>query len=304
MSNTFFYNAMAKICLLLLCFCMLTPTPGRTAQQSPLETADAPFDPNRYLSDPLLEDLFKEKDLDPDKDAFSLASYYDAMEPPDQDGMMGRYSALAEDSFYFLVPALTVLGVLYVMPESVTNWNRDEINWEEGSEKWKNNVTSWQWDEDDAWINYIGHPYFGSTYFIHARHYGYSRLESLGFSFAISSFYELGLEAWAEPVSIQDMIFTPLLGWGVAEILLPIEHHILTNNKEILNSRILGSTALFLIDPFGHIVPPIKKFTDSLFSSDTQVQITPTYSKSTRLTSEQGQSQHEERFALQLTVQW
>lgn len=303
MNTAIFYNAIRrKTCLLLLCFCLLSPPPGETAQETPWEKENKPFAPNRYLSDPALEDLFKEKS--PDEDAFSLNSYYDAMEPPDQDGILGRYSVLLEDSFYFLVPALAVLGVLYVMPEDVTNWAQDEITWDEGTEKWKENVTSWRWDEDEAWINYIGHPYFGSSYFIHARHYGYSRLESLGFSFAISSFYEIGLEAWAEPVSIQDMIFTPLLGWGVAEVLLPIEHYILKNNKEVFSSRILGSTALFLIDPFGHIVPPIKKFTDSLFSSDTQVQITPTYTKSTHLSPEQQQNQSEEQFALQLTVQW
>jgi len=68
-----------------------------------------------------------------------------------------------------------------MMPQDVSNWDKDKVNWEYGSENWTENATSWNWDEDDAWINYIGHPYFGSAYYIHARHYGYSRMESFLF---------------------------------------------------------------------------------------------------------------------------
>ncbi len=162
-----------------------------------------------------------------------------------------------------------------MMPQDVSNWDKDKVNWEYGSENWTENATSWNWDEDDAWINYIGHPYFGSAYYIHARHYGYSRMESFLFSFTVSAFYEMGLEAWAEPVSIQDMIFTPLLGWGLAEILLPLEYRIQQNGKKVLNSRVLGTISLFVIDPFGHIVIPLKKMAKRVFSDDAEVTLSP-----------------------------
>jgi hypothetical protein len=133
----------------------------------------------------------------PEKEAatFDLAQYYDDLEPPKQDGLLGRYSILGEDVLYFTVPAFLVLGSIYMLPEDVSNWDKDDINWEHGSKNWPENVTSWQWDSDDDWLNYIGHPFFGSAYYIYARHYGYSRLESFLFSFSVSAFYEIGLEA-------------------------------------------------------------------------------------------------------------
>ena len=244
--------------------------------------------------------IFKKKD----PDIFNLTQYYDDLEPPDQGGMLGRYAILGEDALYFLGPALLVLGGIYMLPEDVSNWEKDDINWEHGSEKWPENVTSWQWDEDDDWINYIGHPYFGSAYYVYARHYGYSRLESLCFSFTASAFYEIGLEAWAEPVSIQDMIFTPLLGWGLAELLLPLEHTIKMNDKKVLNSRILGAVSLFLIDPLGHIVIPFKNFTQSFFSEDAEVSLSPIISYPNLAIGPNKSMKAEEQFGLVLTVQW
>ncbi|MEA3469878.1 MAG: DUF3943 domain-containing protein [Thermodesulfobacteriota bacterium] len=234
---------------------------------------------------------------------FDLAQYYDDLDPPGQDGLLGRYSILAEDALYFTVPALLVLGTLYLLPEDVSNWDKDKINWEHGIENWTENVTSWQWDEDDAWINYIGHPYFGSAYYVYARHYGYSRMESFWFSFSVSAFYEIGLEAWAEPVSIQDMIFTPLLGWGLAELLLPLEYKIQKNDKKVLNSRTLGAISLFLIDPFGHIVIPFKKWAQSVFSDDAEVTLCPLVGYNNLFSSGKTNipAQH---YGLVLTIEW
>ena len=235
---------------------------------------------------------------------FSLSQYYDELEPPDQGGTFGRYSVLAEDMAYFAVPGVLLIGTLYLMPESVSKWDRDELSWDHLWDNWTENVTSWEWDDDEAWINYIGHPYFGSAYFIHARHYGYSRMESLGYSFVMSSIYEILLEAWAEPVSIQDMIFTPLLGWGLAEILLPIEYNIKQNDGEVLNSRVLGAVSLFLIDPFGHVVLPLKKWTKGWFSDDAEMALMPSY-KHRDLRDEQGQViGTDELYELTFTVNW
>jgi hypothetical protein len=178
---------------------------------------------------------------------------------------------LGEDALYFLVPAFALMGVIYALPENISNWDKNDISFSNGWKNWKYNSTTWEWDNDAAWINYIGHPYFGSTYFIYARHQGYSRLESFCFSFSISAFYEIGIEAWAEPVSIQDIIVTPLFGWGVAEILLPLEHRIHRNNETVLGSRVLGAVSLFLIDPFGHVVPPLKRLVREYLSPQADV---------------------------------
>jgi len=286
---------------LTLCLFLLLPFQEGVASPNKTRESIDSFNPHLYLNELILESELYEN---PENEAFNLNRYYDALEPPGQDGMLGRYSILMKDSVYFLIPAATVLGALYIMPEEVTNWSRDDISLKYGLEKWQENVKSWHWDSDEDWINYIGHPYFGPTYFIYARHYGYSRFESLCFSFAISSFYEMGLEAWAEQVSIQDMLVTPLFGWALAEVLLPIEYYIKKNDGKILNSQILGSTSLFLIDPFGHVVPPLKKWIDAIFSSDTDISMLPFVSRSNYFDQEEGQHSIEERYGLQLTVRW
>lgn len=240
----------------------------------------------------------------PAKDDFSLTNYYDELEPPYQDGRLGRYSVLGEDTLYFMFPAVCIMAVLYSMPESTTNWDREEINWENGKDNWKDNVVDWTWDEDEFWINYLGHPYFGSGYFIHARHYGFSRLESLTFAFTTSAFYEFCIEGWAEPVSIQDLIFTPLLGWGVAELLLPLEHHIHKNNDKVLYSKILGGVSLFLIDPFGHIIRPLKKWSKIFFSDDAQFQLSPTIEQRYQKDSFGRATAYDQTYGFRLNVRW
>jgi len=121
---------------------------------------------------------------------------------------------------------------------------------------------------------------------------------------AISSFYEIGLEAWAEQVSIQDMFVTPLLGWALAEVLLPIEYYIKRNEGKILNSRVLGSTGLFLIDPFGHVVPPIKKWMDSILASDTDISLLPFVTRLNHFDQGEQQRNIGEQYGLQLLVRW
>lgn len=238
------------------------------------------------------------------KQRFDSVDFYNRIEPPHQGGLLGRYSILGEDLLYFLIPAFTVMGAIYLLPEDVSNWEKDDVTLQHGLDRWPENVSSWEWDDDANWINFIGHPYCGSSYYIYARHYGYSRLESFWVSFTISSFYEIGIEAWAEPVSIQDMIFTPLLGSLLGELLLPLEHQIKTNNNKVMGSRLLGQISLIAIDPFGHIIPPLKRWSRELFAKDANLQLSPTFS----LVKQEGESgdclENGFRCGLQLTVQW
>jgi hypothetical protein len=184
--------------------------------------------------------------------------------PPDTDGFWGRYQPLVNDVVYLLPVGALALGAIYLMPEETSNWDRDSITLNEVWDNWKDNVGNWQWDKDDTWINLLGHPYFGSAYVVYARHYGYSPMESLDFSFTASFFYEVGLEGWVEPVSIQDVILTPLLGFCLAELLLPLEERIRKNNNRLLGSDFLGGLSLFLIDPFGHMIRPVKRWAGNM----------------------------------------
>jgi hypothetical protein len=61
-------------------------------------------------------------------------------------------------------------------------------------------------------VNYIGHPYFGATYYIRARERGFDRIDSFLYAAFTSALYEFGVEAVFEPPSYQDLIVTPVGG--------------------------------------------------------------------------------------------
>jgi hypothetical protein len=61
-------------------------------------------------------------------------------------------------------------------------------------------------------VNYIGHPYFGATYFIRARERGFDRIDSFLYAAVASAIYEFGVEAIFERPSFQDLIVTPVGG--------------------------------------------------------------------------------------------
>ncbi len=68
---------------------------------------------------------------------------------------------------------LGTAGILALMPEEVTNWQKSD---ESLAQKWLDNVTTMPfWDNDDLWLKYIGHPYFGGIFYITARKAGYRR---------------------------------------------------------------------------------------------------------------------------------
>ena len=144
--------------------------------------------------------------------------------------------------------ALGALGVIALLPESVSKWDKSEIR---PFSKWWHNVKSGPvWDTDQWYINYIGHPYFGGVYYVLARASGYNQWNSLVYSFLMSTFlYEYGIEATCEPPSIQDIIVTPLGGWLYGEWAYQKKLKILDNDSEVMGSRTLGSTVLFLLDP-------------------------------------------------------
>jgi hypothetical protein len=61
-------------------------------------------------------------------------------------------------------------------------------------------------------VNYIGHPYFGATYYTRARERGFDRIDSFLYSAVASTIYEFGVEAIFERPSYQDLIVTPIGG--------------------------------------------------------------------------------------------
>ena len=154
-----------------------------------------------------------------------------------------------------MVAGFGVVGVIALLPEDVSGWEKG--TWERGdlAEKWVENVKAGPvWDEDVWYINYIGHPYFGGVYYQSARKSGYNQWNSFVYSALMSTFYwEYGLEAFAEVPSIQDLFVTPIGGWVYGEWAHQKEKEIRRNGNKALGSQFWGSVALFFLDPVGSI---------------------------------------------------
>jgi hypothetical protein len=189
-----------------------------------------------------------------------------AIESPAPEPLLAPdWKGVRRDTYYFLGYQFAVIGVLYLMPTSVTNWNRDEDH----LAKWWDNVTHPTWDDDAFYINYLLHPYWGATYYVRGRERNLSRWQSFGYSTLLSTLYEYGAEALFEKPSYQDLIVTPVLGSLLGEfVFMPIRNNIKSKSGP------LDTTDKFLLvmtDPLG----VVGEWTDRLFGVDTQVSLTP-----------------------------
>jgi hypothetical protein len=111
------------------------------------------------------------------------------------------------------------------MPESVSGWS-DEQKEEYSLAIWWDNVTHPTWDEDDFFINYVTHPYWGAAYYVRARERGYDNRQAFWYSVLLSTTYEFGAEALFEQPSIQDLIVTPVIGSWVGGYFMRVRNDI------------------------------------------------------------------------------
>lgn len=150
-------------------------------------------------------------------------------------------------------------GVLYLLPESVTKWNKEELKRNLGSNYLKQIKKGPVVDKDEWWLNWITHPYWGAVYYLQTRRAGFNWAFSSFYSFLCSTlFWEYGLEAFAEVPSWQDLIVTPAIGALFGELFFLGINHIQSNNSKLLNSKFLGGLTLFLLDPIGFIIQDLK----------------------------------------------
>lgn len=140
-----------------------------------------------------------------------------------------------------------VIGMIALLPEDISNWDKDEGIFN----KWSDNVKDGPvWDRDTGMLNFVGHPYFGGVYYQVARKSGYRQWDAFVYSALMSTFYwEYGIESFAEVPSIQDLIITPVLGWTYGEWAFNTEMDIRESGGKVWGSSALGSTALALLDP-------------------------------------------------------
>ncbi len=136
---------------------------------------------------------------------------------------------------------------LAALPEEATGWDpgSDIFN------NWVENVKAGPvWDHNNWAYNYIGHAYVGGVYYQVARKSGYRQWDAFVYTTLMSTFFwEYGIEAFAETPSVQDLVFTPLIGWVYGEWAFQTELKVRDNNNEVAGSKILGETSLFFLDP-------------------------------------------------------
>ena len=195
---------------------------------------------------------------------------------PDREGIIS-------DTRNFLLFQLAFTGFLYIAPESISNWS-DEQKKKDRFQSWKDNVSKIVWDTDDWTVNYIGHPYFGAAYYIHARQRGYDETASFWYSALLSTTYEFGIEAMFENPSIQDLIVTPLAGTALGYYFEDLRARI---NSEAKHSGWLSAGDKFLLnltDPLGYL----NQYVDNWFGPDVDVEIAPYFRLSPNSSSQSG----------------
>ena len=179
------------------------------------------------------------------------------------------WRGIRRDTGYFLGYQFAVIGILYFAPEDVSGWS-DEDKEEYSFDKWWDNVSDPVVRDGDVWwINYITHPYWGGTYYIRARERGLNRTQSFWYSALLSTLYEYGAEALFEPVSVEDLLVTPLLGSLVGEYLFtPLREKVRAKPGALDWS---DKTILVLTDPLG----VLNAGTDRLFGVKTTLELQP-----------------------------
>jgi Domain of unknown function (DUF3943) len=139
--------------------------------------------------------------------------------PTTESVRWGRdWLGLGRDTALIFSYQVVTIAMFYFLPESVSKWTDKNDIWN----RWWNNVKSPHWDHDSAAINYIGHPYFGSAYYVRARERGFGEVDSFVYSALASAMYEFGTEALFERPSYQDLIVTPIGGALIGLALEPV----------------------------------------------------------------------------------
>ncbi|WP_047042550.1 DUF3943 domain-containing protein [Vibrio mexicanus] len=210
-------------------------------------------DSHRYSNQPVLDDpsnryavYLQEPELtiaEPE-----LPKYLQVQDGKDWDYLMGQ-------TYTILGLSVATVGLMTLLPESITKWDEESRDLSKLGSKWVDNVKAGPvWDRDEHFLNYVMHPYFGGVYYTAARHAGFNEFESFLYSATMSTFFwEYGVEAFAEVPSWQDLFITPFFGAVVGEAMFETEQEIIASGGEVMGSKRMGDVSLFFLNPVGHI---------------------------------------------------
>ncbi len=223
------------------------------AQNPELESkAEVKFSPVITVDN--LEEIYRERatntrweNLSP-AEAFYQSPYQISIFSSENGEDAARLSSQTSSIFVY---GFGVISLIALLPEDISNWDKEEGIFG----KWRDNVKKGPvWDRDTGMLNFVGHPYFGGVYYQVARKSGYRQWDAFMYATIMSTFYwEYGIEAFAEVPSIQDLVITPVLGWAYGEWAFNTEMDIREEGGEVLGSSMLGSTALFFLDPVDYV---------------------------------------------------
>lgn len=178
-------------------------------------------------------------------------------EQPSQSYRWGKEQQLVlEKTAYLAGYELIMMYGLAQAPQSITHWEPHKRKVSSWPSNWRYNVTHAPvLDGDHLAMNFVAHPISGAGYYQVARSSWLSPAESFGYS-AIESnvIWEYGFEALIERPSVQDLIITPALGSLLGELEYRLCKKIEAQDGKVLGSKALGSTALFLLNPFNGII--------------------------------------------------
>lgn len=151
---------------------------------------------------------------------------------------------------------VSTLGVLELLPEDATSWNRAEIISVPPFKRWWQHVSGGpEWDHDNLIFNYVLHPYAGAAYYMAARSCGFNVYQSFLYSACISTIgWEYGIEAFMEYPSWQDLFITPIVGSVIGECFYKVKRSIVANGYTLAGSKVLGNIVVFLVDPVNEVI--------------------------------------------------
>lgn len=148
----------------------------------------------------------------------------------------------------------TALGVLELLPEDATAWNKKDQRplFKRYADHFRAGPV---WDGDKAIFNAVLHPYAGAAYYMSARSQGFNILGSLAYCVGISTvFWEYGIECFMEVPSIQDLVVTPLGGAVLGEAFYLLKRHIVHHDYRLFGSPVIGNIVAFIIDPVNEVI--------------------------------------------------
>ncbi len=146
-----------------------------------------------------------------------------------------------------------IMALIYAFPSEASNWDKEAFRtkplWQNYWDNIKHGPTM---DTDNWYINYLAHPYVGTTYYAWGRDNGLNDREARALSLFFSTIYwEFGWEALIERPSVQDLIFTPMIGSLLGRYTYQIKEYIDQHDGKLFHSRILGGILKSVIDPIG-----------------------------------------------------